>query len=357
MPPDQAGERVSAVLTRERVSTLMLAVCTAIALYVCYRIIQPFVPAVAFAVALAVATNRPYRWLRSRMHSDLITAVIATICVALLILVPLVVLSSYIVQAAVQNLNELRVGGGVEKLRHEAEGLPFVGQWIEQAGERLNLQEQLMKIGQGAAAGASGLLAGSFGALTQLVITIFVLFFLYRDEEIMRKAFMKLLPLAPEEAEKMASRVAGTIQATVNGSLTVSACQAALATTIYGILGVPMFILWGLATFFAAFVPIFGTSLIWIPVCIYLLLTGAWVKAVILIGWAALVIGSIDNVLYPWLVGDKLKVHTLLTFFSVIGGVGLFGPSGIILGPMVLAVMAGLLDVWGQRLNPGPTLP
>jgi len=355
MSADQAGDRVEAVLSRERVSTLMLAVCTAIALYVCYRIIHPFIPAVAFAVALAVATHRPYQWIRSRVGSDMIAAMIAIICVSLLILVPLVMVSSYIVQAALQNIEELRAGGGLAKLRQEAQALPLIGPWIEHAGQRLNLQDQLMQFGQGAAAGASGLLAGSFGALTQIAITIFVLFFLYRDEVIMRKAFMKLLPLEPQEAEKMASRVAGTIQATVNGSLTVSACQAALATTIYGILGVPMFILWGLATFFAAFVPIFGTSLIWIPVCLYLLLSGAWIKAVILVCWAALAIGSIDNLLYPWLVGDKLKVHTLLTFFSVIGGVGLFGPSGIILGPMVLAIMAGLLDVWGERLRPNLT--
>jgi predicted PurR-regulated permease PerM len=351
MSTDQSSEPTQGIFTKERVSSLLLVVLTTLALYVCYRIVQPFVPALAFSIALAVATDRPYRWLRRQVRSDTISAVIAVLCVTLLILVPLTILTSSIVQAAIQNIQELRAGGGITRLRDALEAKPVIGPWIRAAEQRFNLEEQVMSIGQGVATGAGGVVAGSFVALTQIVITLFVLFFLYRDADSARKAFLKFLPLPAGEAEHMANRIAETIRATVNGSVTVALCQASLAATIYGILGIPMFVLWGAATFFAAFVPVFGTSLIWIPVSLYLLLSGAWVKALILVGWSGLVIGSIDNILYPFLVGDKLKVHTLLTFFAVLGGVGLFGPSGIILGPLTLAITVGLLDVWSRRMS------
>ncbi len=351
MSADQTDDRAEGLFTQERVSSFLLVILTFVALYVCYRIIQPFIPALAFAVALAVATSRPYGWLKARVRGNNLAAAIAVICVMILILAPLAILTSYIVQAAIQNIEELRDSGGVAKVRAQLESTPLIGPWISQAQARFDFEDQIMKVGQGVASRAGGVLAGSFVALSQIVITLFVLFFLYRDADSARGALLKLLPLAPREAERMAHRVAETIQATVNGSVTVAVCQSVLATTIYAILGVPLFVLWGSATFFAAFVPVFGTSLIWIPVSCYLLLTGAWVKAIILIGWSALVIGSIDNILYPFLVGDKLKVHTLLTFFAVLGGVGLFGASGIILGPMVLAITVGLLEVWSQRME------
>ena len=353
MSADQNSDPVAPVFTRERILTFLLAILTFLALYICYRIVEPFIPALAFSVALAVATARPYRWLRRKVRRDTTAAAIAVVCVTLLILVPIGFLTSYIVQAAAQNVKELRAGGGLTALRQQFENKPVVGPLILQVEERLNLDEQLTTVGQGVASKAGGVLAGSFGVLTQLVIMLFVLFFLYRDAASARRVVTGLLPLSEAEAERMASRVAGTIQATVNGSVIVAACQATLATVIYGLLGVPMFVLWGATTFFAAFVPVFGTSLIWIPVCLYLLITGAWVKALILIGWSALVIGSIDNVLYPLLVGDKLQVHTLLTFFAVLGGVSFFGPVGIILGPMVLAITVGLLDVWSNRMDSG----
>jgi predicted PurR-regulated permease PerM len=347
-----SGANHDPFFSRARVTGLLLILLTFWALYGCYRLIQPFIPAVAFAIALAVATTRPYLWLKRRVRGRNIPAAIAVVCVTVLILAPVTYLTTYIVQTAVQNINDLRANNGFDRLRSELQDKAIVGTWVADSEKRFNLGEQIARMGQGVAARAGGVLAGSFGVLTQLVIMLFVLFFLYRDGDEAREAVRRLLPLSPSETDRMLDRIGVTIRAMVNGSLIVAACQAILATAIYAVLGVPLFVLWGSTTFFAAFVPVFGTSLVWIPVCAYLLITGAWVKAAILVGWSALVIGSVDNLLYPYLVGDELQVHTLLTFFAVLGGVSVFGPSGILLGPMVLAVTLGLLEVWSGRLGP-----
>jgi predicted PurR-regulated permease PerM len=151
----------------------------------------------------------------------------------------------------------------------------------------------------------------------------------------------------------MFSRLANTIRATVNGSVTVACIQAVLASVMYLILGVPAAVLWGATTFIAALIPVFGSVLVWGPVALYLAITGSWIKAGILVGWGILAVGTIDNLLYPFLVGDKLRIHTVPTFFSILGGIALFGPVGLIMGPLVLAITIGLLDIWWWRTAGG----
>ena len=153
----------------------------------------------------------------------------------------------------------------------------------------------------------------------------------------------------------MFERIGDTILATVNGSLTVALVQSVVAGVMYTILGVPVAILWSVATFMMDLVPVFGTFLVWGPIAAYLALSGSWVKALVPIGWGLLAIGTIDNILYPYLVGNRLRLHTVPTFFAILGGISLFGPAGLILGPLALAIMIGLLQVWWSRTDEGRT--
>jgi predicted PurR-regulated permease PerM len=141
--------------------------------------------------------------------------------------------------------------------------------------------------------------------------------------------------------------------ATVNGSIIVALVQATMAGIIYLILGVPGAALWAAVTFITALVPVFGTFLVWGPIALYLALSGSAVKALVLVGWGVVAIGTIDNILYPYLVGDRLRLHTVPTFFSILGGITLFGASGLILGPLALAITIALIDVWWHRTTEG----
>jgi predicted PurR-regulated permease PerM len=118
-------------------------------------------------------------------------------------------------------------------------------------------------------------------------------------------------------------------------------------------LGVPGAVVWGAVTFLTALVPVLGTFIVWAPIAGYLALTGSVGKALFLVGWGGIVVGSVDNVLYPYLVGDKLRLHTVPTFFSILGGLSLFGVAGLILGPMALAIALALMDVWWHRTSHG----
>ena len=341
------------VFTREHILTFALAVVTSISLYLCFLLVAPFITSLAFALALRVATRRPFGWIRHKVGNITAASAIAVVCVALLIIGPLSGILTYLVQTAIQNVQSMQSETAMQDLRARIESTPYVGPVVQLAEERLQLGEQLSSLGKTLAGKAGQVLSGSLGVLTQLVITLFVLFFLYRDGDSAVRATRRLLPLGREEADRMFTRVSETIEATVNGTITVSTIQALLAGTMYAILGVPLAVIWGAATFFAAFVPVFGTALVWVPVTLYLLIAVSWVKALILLAFASLAVGSIDNVLYPFLVGGKLRMHTVPTFFAVLGGVTVFGVAGIILGPLVMAITIGLLDVWWRRTQQG----
>lgn len=106
-----------------------------------------------------------------------------------------------------------------------------------------------------------------------------------------------------------------------------------------------------------AVVPVLGAFIVWIPAALFLLLEGSWGKALILTLWGMIVVGGIDNLLRPMLVGNRLKLHTILAFMSVVGGLVLFGPSGLILGPVILTVTTVLLEIWRTRTAPAAVVP
>ena len=228
-----------------------------------------------------------------------------------------------------------------------------VGRALDWANSNFDLQSQLTELGKSLAGQAGKLVAGSVNLLTQLVIMLFVLFFLYRDRDRALDALRGMLPLSSEEVDRMFARIGDTILAIVNGSLTVAFAQALLAGVMYTALGVPASVIWASATFIVALIPMFGTFMVWGPVAVFLLVSGSWVKAVILTVWGMVAVGTIDNVLYPYLVGGRLRLHTIPTFFAILGGVGLFGAAGLILGPVALAVTLGLLDIWRWRTREG----
>lgn len=337
--------------TRERLLTVSLSLVTVAFIYLSFLLIQPFIPAIAFAVALAVATHKPFVWLQSHLKSRAAASAIAVVLVAILIVAPLVTLGTYLVRAGVESINELRSGNlDWQSVISRQPRLNAVVTW---ATDNLDVKAQLQRLGETIAGRASGVLQGSINIITQLGIMLFVLFFLYRDGQQGLRTLFRVLPLSTDETERLLSRISNTIRATINGSLTIALVQAVLAGVLYLVLRVPGAPLWAATTFVAALIPMVGTALIWGPISLYLVLTGAWIKAVILLSWGALAIGSIDNVLYPILVGDKLRLHTVPTFFSVFGGIAVFGPAGLILGPLVLAITIALLDIWWYRTAEG----
>jgi len=193
---------------------------------------------------------------------------------------------------------------------------------------------------------------GILNTLVQTLLVVFTMFYFFRDARPLRHALYDIVPLEYEQSHDIVERTREVIGATIYGVLAISAIQGTLGTFIFWALGLPSALLWGVVMFFLSMIPMAGAFLVWVPAAAYLALTGAYVKAGILVVWGVLVIGGIDNILSPRLVGQRASLHELLIFFAVLGGIDVFGVIGVVLGPVLVAVTLALLEMVRQANRP-----
>lgn len=197
--------------------------------------------------------------------------------------------------------------------------------------------------------------------LSTIVKTFFVvitMYYLFRDGDEIVKALPAALPFSTDQSEALLARINQVISASVYGVVTIALLQGLLGGLAFWILGVPSPILWAAVMAFICMIPVAGSFLVWLPAALYLMVTGHLTKGILLIIWGALVISTIDNFLRPKLIKNQTKLHELFVFFSVLGGMSVFGLLGIVLGPVVLAITLGLLDTFKvQSREPAEEIP
>jgi predicted PurR-regulated permease PerM len=184
-----------------------------------------------------------------------------------------------------------------------------------------------------------------------LLLTFYMLFYFLRDRIAALDLVREMSPLTDMEMGQLFTRVTDTVYATIYGTLVVALVQGALGGLMFWWLDLPAPLLWGIVMGLLAIVPVLGAFIVWMPVAIFLALDGQWGHAIILTAWGAIIVGGIDNLLYPMLVGDRLRLHTVPAFISIIGGLLLFGASGLILGPLTVAVTLFLFETWKKRFG------
>jgi predicted PurR-regulated permease PerM len=337
-------------LTRRRILGLALLAATVIALYLCFLLAQPFLPALAWALALAIVARPLHAWIASHVRNPDLAAGIAVALVALTLLAPALLMLHHLLQEVAVGVDRLQTEANSGQWRDSLSELPWLANSVEWVEKHVDVRKEVGRVVTTVAGDVSSLVTGSIWAIAQLLITLFALFYFFRDRHGALEMLRSLVPLSEVETSKVFRRVADTVHATIYGTLFCAAVQGALGGLIFWWLGLPTPVLWGVIMGLLAVVPYFGAFVIWVPAAIYLALTGYWIRAIILTLWGGVIIALIDNLLYPILVGRRLRLHTLPVFFAIIGGLALFGASGVILGPVILAVTSALLDIWHGRI-------
>lgn len=339
--------------SRERVLALTLLGLTVLALYLCYLLIRPFLPVLAFALALAVITHPLYRAIQQRVRWPDLAAGVAVVAVGLLVVTPIILVGQTLI---------VQLGAGIKTLQAEIQS----GHWREVIGRVPWLGRVVAwletEVDPAAVAGRAGeligpyvpsVVVGSAWTVAGLLITLFILFFFFRDSRPALDMLRSLVPLSHTEADEVFGRIADTIHASIYGSVAVAFVQGTLGGLMFWILGLPAPIFWGFVMALLALVPMLGTFLVWGPAAIFLALNGQWGKALVLVAWGAIAIGLIDNVLYPLLVRKRMRLHTLPVFFAILGGIALVGAAGVVVGPLILSITDALIDVWRRRTAHG----
>lgn len=325
-----------------------LWVVIGIALYLCWLLARPFLTALTWATALAVVAAPLERWLERWLSPN--WAALCSVCAILLLLgVPGWFLVQRIVDESKNGIGALTDAFSAARLENWAHRHGWVGRLWESVQQKLDLDQEIKRNAGAVAHYASSVLSGSLQLVVQFAIAVVMTFFFLRDRHTLLRLFRRLLPLTGAESDEFFHRISDAVRATVFGNLIVKSVQGILGGVMFWILGLPAPVICGILMALLGMVPIAGTALIWGPAALLLLLTGSWIKALVLALWGALVISLIDNVLYPILIASELRFHTLGVLVSVLGGLIVFGLAGLVLGPLILAATAALLDIWWNR--------
>ena len=337
--------------------SLALLAFFGIAAWLCWLMLRPFVGVLLWAIVLVVVFYPAHRRLVVLAGSPGRAAALSTLLVIVTILLP-VVLVSYAVgrelRGAVENFQ-----GGVGRVLDIPAIQPVLG-WLDEyvdvdvdAWRSSDYVAEHLQAWSAAIAGPTLVFVGGIvNALVQMVLVVFTMFYFFRDAEPLRRAMYDIVPLEYQQSHDILLRTRDVIGATIYGVLAISAIQGTLGFLIFWILGLPSPLLWGVVMFLLSMIPMAGAFLVWVPAALYLLLTGSYVKALLLVAWGVVVISSIDNFLSPRLVGRRARLHELLIFFSVLGGLQVFGVLGLVLGPVLAAITLALIEVVRQANRP-----
>jgi predicted PurR-regulated permease PerM len=317
-------------------------------------ILWPFYGSVFWGTVLAILFARPYRRLLTSMGQRRTLAALATVLIVLMIVIlPLTLISVLLLQEGfsvyerVQS-GELNIG---QYFQQVFDALPA---WVTDLLDRFGLtnlglmQERLstglVKSSQFLAAQALSIGQNTFHLIVNLFIVLYLLFFLLRDGDDLTKRIRNAMPLHPEQQRELLNRFTTVIRATVKGNVVVAIVQGALGGLMFWFLGVHAPVLWGVLMAFLSLLPV-GSALIWLPVAIYFLVTGAIWQGVVLITFSVLVIGLVDNILRPILVGKDTKMPDYVVLISTLGGLAVFGLNGFVIGPVVAAMFIAVWDI------------
>lgn len=332
-----------------RVQTLVLLLATALAIYLCYRLALPFLSPLTWALALAVLFTPFQRWLERKLKRPGLAAAISVLVVGLVVAVPATFVGQQLIQEAAKGAEIVKAKVESGEWRRAIEAQPRfapLADWIER---KVDLPGAVKDLATWLTSTAGAIVRGSVIQVIGFCLTFYLLFYFLRDRSAVLEALRSLSPLSVVQMDRLFGRVADTIFATVYGTLAVSAVQGLLGGLMFWWLGLPVPLLWGVVMALLALLPVLGAFVVWIPAALFLMLEGSWEKALILTVWGGVVVGGIDNVLRPILLGDRLKLHTIVAFISVVGGLMLLGPSGLILGPVALTITTELLENWRKR--------
>ena len=330
---------------------LTLLGLTALALLLTWQLTAPFLSPFTWALALAVAFSPVQKRLARRMSPSLAAFLVLTLAI-LIIAIPITALSRQLFQESLRAQSLLQNFYQSGAWSEMASDHKWVGKAFVWADKQLDLTDLLQRLAATFASSVGPVVATSLAVISQAGTAILTLFFFLRDEDQIVATMRRMLPLHAWETDLLFGRIASAVQSAVYGRLLIGLLQGALGGVIFAIVGLPAPVFWGAVMSILSTIPVLGAFVVWIPAAIFLATTGHGVQALIVSAWGFVIIHPTDNLLYPILVGARLGLHPMVLFVAFVGGLVAFGPSGLILGPCIIAFAAGIAEVWQARNSP-----
>ncbi len=328
----------------------LLIVIVAVLSYLAYLIMAPFFVPLAWAAIFAIVFYPVYQFTLRYIRSPALASLVSVLVVLIVILGPLSYLSYLLVgelrvladtdisldevQSAYQNSAVHDFANRVLPYFHvdEQQAVAYIGSSLTALAKQL-----LHRLPQG--------LGSVAGAFVTFFIMAFTLFFLFKDGSRYVVTMLEYLPFSERHKEHLSKQAKDVIVSTIYGGVAVALGQGIIGAAGYVVVGMHSPALWGLATAVTSFIPFVGSHVVWVPMVLYLLITGYIAKALVLTAFGVLGIGLVDNFVRPLFIRGRARMSFLVTFFAVLGGIEAFGLIGIIVGPLILALYSSLISI------------
>ncbi len=319
-------------------------------------ILLPYAGAIFWGVILAIVFAPVYRWvLQKTKGRATLSSMLVLLLILVIVILPLSLISGALVNQ-VASVVEMVKAGDVTVAGFFGKVMDVLPAWAISLLDRFNLtnlaslQDKLTagvsQVSQVVAVKAINIGLYTFDFLTSLGILMYLLFFLLRDGAALTARIRAAIPLSRKYKQRLFNNFTTVIRATVKGNILIAIAQGALGGMIFWFLDVRAALLWGVLMAFLSLLPAIGAALVWAPVAIYFLATGSIWQGVTLIAFGILVIGLVDNLLRPVLVGKDTKMPDYVVLLSTVGGMALFGLHGFVIGPIVAAMFIAAWDLF-----------
>lgn len=321
-------------------------------------IIWPFNGAIWWAIFIAIVFNPLHNRLVRRFGERRSLAALTTLAITLVVaILPLVLMTISVTQEAAAIYARTKSGELNLALYFQqiVDGLPA---WMRQLMERIGLPDMasvqrrivtgLSHSGQALTTQALSIGQTTFDFVISFFLMLYLLFFLLRDGPALSARILQAIPLQQRHKQELFAKFATVVRATVKGNILVALIQGALGGIALAFLGVPGAMLWGAVMALLSLLPAIGAAIVWLPIAIWFLMTGSIWQGLALIAWGVLVIGLVDNLLRPVLVGKDTKLPDYLVLMSTVGGMAIFGLNGFVIGPVIAAMFVAAWDIFSQ---------
>jgi predicted PurR-regulated permease PerM len=321
-------------------------------------VVRPFIVPVVMAAVLAVLLHPLYRRMLGRLGERRAVASGVTVLLSLvLVIVPFVLFLSVLVSQAVELSQSAAqwMSSQVEnpgKLQQRLEQTPTLERLLPYQDQ---IVEKTSQLASNAGAYAAGRLAdsakGTARFFLMLFITLYAMFFFLIDGRSIVDSVLRFTPLSEDDKARVLGTFGSVGRATIKGTLTIGVVQGGLAGLAFWVAGIDAAVFWGAVMTILSIIPGIGTAVVWVPAVIYLAMAGQTGAAIGLALWCAIVVGMADNVLRPVLIGKDIEMPDLLVMLTTLGGLALFGASGIVIGPLLGALSLTIWKLWGGAID------
>lgn len=327
-------------------------------------LLVPYYTAVLWAVILAILFfplhKRLERFLGGR--STIAALLTVLLCICLVILPALALLASLVQEGTslYQRISSNEIDLNAHLLRLQSVLPTFVDDWLNSlklggfSELWAKLSSGVMEAGQSIAGGVLSFGQNTLQFFISMGLMLYLLFFLFRDGASLGRMMRHSIPLSDDYTRQFLDKFAAVVRATVRGNVIIAIIQGTIGGISFWALGIEAALLWGVVMTFLSMLPAVGAAIVWIPAAIWLFLVGAWIKGIIMVVIGALVIGLVDNLLRPPLVGQGARLPDYVVLVSTVGGISLFGLSGFVIGPLIAALFISAWSLFTQQQTREP---